>query len=404
MKTLKELRAARRQKIERMRVINDGALAEERDLSEEEAAEYDELKAEIERLAARIARMEELDELEEETEESAGTRAAGRGETRGRGAPAFNRTQLGIPEESRAIASYLRTGDTRQLQELRAANDTIGNEGAGADGLYAVPTGHYRQIIARRNESMLAPQIGVTRIPGTGLTVNVPVDNEADLAFAATDEQIDDYSKVYERDFPAIDQKAMTLAKYSKKIALTEELLEDEDSNLLAFVADFVGRSMAATHNSLLLTELRAGGTAALTLDAATSIDEPEIPELVYKLAGEYADGAVWVMHRETEGLIRGLQGNPFVFNANPAGSDRGRPEIWGYPVYNSVSASKTQASAKSLIFGNMSFVGMREGAGMTFLRDPYTTDGIVYLKYRFRAVYKVLQAGAVVYATHPTA
>ena len=52
----------------------------------------------------------------------------------------------------------------------------------------------------------------------------------------------------------------------------------------------------------------------------------------------------------------------------------------------------------------NPAFVGMREGPGLTVLRDPYSTDGIVFLKYRFRAVYKVLQAEAVVYATHPTA
>lgn len=402
MKTLKELRAARAQKIERMKAINDAAGAEDRDLTDEEKQEYDELKALAETLAARIARMEEVEELEEDLDESAGTRAAGQGEKRK--APAYNKTRLGTPDEARAIASYIRTGDTRELKEWRAANDTIANEAAAADGLNAVPTGHYNQIIARRDETLLAPQVGVTRIPGTGLTVNVPVDAEADLAFAATDEQIDDYSKTYERDWPALGQVAMTLAKYSKKIALTEELLEDEDSNLLSFVADYVGRSMAATHNSLLLTELRAGGTAALTLDAAGAIDEPEIPELVYKLPGEYADGAVWIMARATEGAIRGIQGNPFVFNANPAGSDRGRPEIWGFPVYNSVSASAIAASAKSLIFGNMSFVGMREGNGMTFLRDPYTTDGIVYLKYRFRAVYKVLQAEAVVYATHPTA
>ena len=251
---------------------------------------------------------------------------------------------------------------------------------------------------------MLANQMGVMRIPGKGLTVNVPVDAEADLAFAATLEQIDDYSKVYERDWPALGSVAMTLVKYTKKIALTEELLEDEDSQLLAFIANFVGRSMAATHNTLFLTELRASGTAGLTLDAAATIGATEIPELVYKLAGEYADGAAWVMARATEGLIRGLTGNPFLFNPNPAGSDRGRPEVWGFPVYNSTAASAIAASAKSLIFGNMNYVGMREGTGMTFLRDPYTTDGIVYLKYGFRAVYKVLQAEAVQYATHPTA
>ena len=139
------------------------------------------------------------------------------------------------------------------------------------DGLNAVPTGHYRQIIARRDEDMLSNQLGVMRIPGKGLTVNVPLDAEADLAFASTSEQADNYANVYERDWPALGTVAMTLVKYTKKIALTEELLEDEDSNLLAFVSNFVGRSMAMTHNSLLLTELRTGGTAGLTLDSAST-------------------------------------------------------------------------------------------------------------------------------------
>ncbi len=399
MKTVKEMRQERGQKITRMKELNDLAAKEERDLTEEEQKEYDELKGLIDTLQKRIERMEETEALVDENERSQGpvTQAVVRK------AAAYNKTRLGDSEE-RAIAHYIRTGDTGALGEYRAANDTIANEAAAADGLNAVPTGHYRQIIARRDEDMLANQLGIMRIPGTGLTVNVPTDAEADLAFAATAEQIDDYSKVYERDWPALGTVAMTLAKYTKKIALTEELLEDEDSNLLAFVANFVGRSMAATHNSLLLTELRASGTAGLTLDSASTIGAAEIPELVYKLPGEYAGGAVWVMARATEGLIRGLQGDSFLFNPNPAGSDRGRPEIWGFPVYNSVSASAIAASAKSLIFGNMGFVGMREGNGMTFLRDPYTTDGIVYLKYRFRAVYKVLQAEAVQYATHPTA
>ena len=48
--------------------------------------------------------------------------------------------------------------------------------------------------------------------------------------------------------------------------------------------------------------------------------------------------------------------------------------------------------------------MGLREAPSMPVLRDPYTFDGKVTLKYAFRAVYKVLQAGAIIYATHPTA
>ncbi len=395
MNIMLELRQARAAKVDEMKAMTTQAEVENRDFSADEQTKWGGIVTEIGSLDARMERLESLEKAQENAPVTT--------QTVKRSINYNKKTRPGDSEE-RAVAHFIRTGDQSALGEYRAANDTIANEAAAADGLNAVPTGHYNQIIARRDESMLAPQLGVMRIPGTGLTVNVPVDGEADLAFAATLEQIDDYSKVYERDWPALGSVAMTLVKYTKKIALTEELLEDEDSNLLAFVSNFVGRSMASTHNSLLLTELRASGTAGLTLDSASTIGATEIPELVYKLAAEYADGAVWVMARATEGLIRGLSGNPFIFNPNPAGSDRGRPEIWGFPVYNSTSASAIAASAKSLIFGNMGFVGMREGSGFSFLRDPYTTDGIVYLKYGFRAVYKVLQAEAVQYATHPTA
>jgi HK97 family phage major capsid protein len=396
MNIMMELRQARAAKVDEMKAMTTQAEVENRDFTPEEQTKWDGIVTQVDGLDKRMERLEKLEKAEEATPAATQTQA--------RKAPAFNKTRLGEVSEARAVASYIRSGDSRDLLEWRAANNTIANEGTAADGLNAVPTGHYQNIIAKRDETMLAGQLGVMRIPGTGLTVNVPTDAETDLAFAATNEQDDNYAQTYERDWPALGTVAMTLLKYTKKIALTEELLEDEDSNLLAFVENFVGRSIAATHNSLLLTELRASGTAGLTLDSASTIGAAELPELIYKLPGEYADGAVWVMARATEGLIRGLQGDAFLYVPNPAGSDRGRPEIWGFPVYNSTAASAIAASAKSLVFGNMSFVGMREGTGMQFLRDPYTTDGIVYLKYRFRAVYKVLQAEAVQYATHPTA
>ena len=40
----------------------------------------------------------------------------------------------------------------------------------------------------------------------------------------------------------------------------------------------------------------------------------------------------------------------------------------------------------------------------MRFIMDPYTVDGLVILKYSFRAVYGVLQAGAIGYGVHPSA
>lgn len=373
-----ELRRQMAAKAEEARTLADG------DQSDETRAKFDGLLAEADKIAEDIKREERLQAM-----------------IASHVAPAHNKTKPGDSEE-RAFEHWIRTGDDGGIKELRASNVTDMNIGTAADGGYAVPTAHYQNIIARRDEMMLANQVGVTTFTGRGTSINVPIDDEADGEFVETNEASD-----FDLDAPALNRVTLTKLLYSKQIQMSYQLLQDEDSNLMAFLTNFVGRGLAKTHNSLLITEALANGTASLTLDAAAAIGMAEIPELVYKQAGEYAESSVWIMKRATEGYIRGLNSaNSFVYNPNPAGSDRGRPEIWGFPVYNSEKCSAIAGSAKSLIFGNFAFMGMYEDPGLTFMRDPYSLayKGQVRLLYYFRVDYGVLQAEAIHYATHPSA
>ena len=131
----------------------------------EEQTQYDGLLAEAQSLQVRAERMETLEGM------AGGVLA---GTLANRQAPANNRIPLG-DNEARAYCHYLRTGDAGGLQhaaasglEGRASNDTTMNVTTAADGTYAVPTGHYQGIIARRDESMLANVLGVRQIPGPG--------------------------------------------------------------------------------------------------------------------------------------------------------------------------------------------------------------------------------------------
>ena len=312
-------------------------------------------------------------------------------------APSLNLKTRRGDDETKATAYYIRTGD---VGAIKASNDTDMNVGTNADGGFAVPTGHYQGIIARRDEMRLDTRLGVMQIPGRGTTVNVPVDAEDDGEFVTKAE-----AATFDRDAPAIGQVQMTLLKYTKTIQISDELMADEDSRLMDFLSGWVGRGMGRTYNDLFLTALRAGGTAALTLDSATTIGVTEIPELVYKLQPEYRDNVAWIMNNSTEGMIRGLaSSNEFQF-APSTTTRSGSPELWGFPVHVSSYASTVAASAKSLIFGNYSYVGVRDG-GIQFLRDPFSraSSGQLSLHYHFRVVFKVLQAEAIVYATHPSA
>lgn len=393
-----ELRRQRAAVLDVANQIVSKAIGENRGMTDEEQRQVEGFKGQADRLEEQAKLAEQI-----QTMRSAPTPPAVE-------APMINSKTKRGDDEQKALAYYIRTADQGAMQELRASNNTGMNIGTAADGGNAVPTGHFNQIIARRDEMMLANSLGVRRISGVGTTVNVPIDDEADGEFVTKAEMGDDNStNAYDRDAPALGTVAMTLVKKTKKIELTEELLQDEDSNLLAFVEQFVGRGMAKTHNDMLITEALANGTAALTFDSASTIAYTEIPELWYLLPDYYATdepSVGWIMRRATEGVIRGLAGTTnFYYAPTPAGSTTiGRPILWGAPVYNSGKAAAIAASAKSVILGNFYYMGLREAPTITMLRDPYTVDGKVILKYNFRAVYKVLQAAAIIYATHPTA
>lgn len=312
------------------------------------------------------------------------------------------KTSLG-DSEVKAYAHYIRSGDDSGIRHMKASSNLPMVEGTPAQGGYVVPTGMYNQIVAKLREGALYTKIGVRQIPGKGLTVNVPIEGARDGAFVLTGE-----GATTDRDSPILGQAPMTLAKYTKRVELSWELMEDEDANLMSFLATWVGEGMAKTHNTLLVTEALANGTlGAPWTGGATPISADDIPELVYALPSGYEDGSVWIMKKSTEGIIRGKTGTNFQFVPTAPDGDAAlsRRELWGFPLYNSEAVPASGASAKVALFGNFNYMGMRMAPDITFLRDPYSAavTGQLRLHYYFRTVYKVLQAEAILYATQGT-
>lgn len=372
----------------------------ERVLTDEEKKRDDEIMAQIEGLDVEIAREEKLRAMERN---APAVLKRPRGDTF---AGAFaNWVQTGDKSGLDAAGSFEQVPGVPQGQEgftiYGASNATDMNIGTAADGGDLVTTGFYNQIIARRDETMLAAALPIMRIPGIGTTVDVPYDNEADGEFVATNEAAE-----FDLDAPAMAKKSLTLVLYSKYTDVSYQLLEDTPTNLLAFLADFVGRGMAKTHNSLLLTEVAANGTALKTFASATAIAFGEPEDIVGNNdLSAYLDedaAAAWVMRSSTLWDIKSIVGSDRQYGIT---EERGRT-LLGYPVYYSQKAAAPAASAKSVYFGNWRRVGMREGNGITFLRDPYTkaVNGQVRLLWYFRTVYGVLTAEAIGYGVHPSA
>jgi HK97 family phage major capsid protein len=310
--------------------------------------------------------------------------------------PMFNsKTQLG-DDETKAHVHYIRTNDDGGIKHLKASNNNPMTEGTPANGGYAVPTGMYNQIIGKLREDALYPKIGVRQIPGKGLTVNVPIEGAKDGAFVLTGE-----GATTDRDSPVLGQAALTLAKYTKRIELSWELIQDEDAQMMNFLATFVGQGMAKTLNTLLVTEAVTNGTLGVAW--GNPIVAANIPALIYALPQGYEDNATWVLNKSVEGLIRGFTGNYFQFIPTPADGPGAlsRRELFGYPLYNSATMATSAASAKAALFGNFSYMGMRLAPDITYLNDPYSgaITGQLRQHYWFRTCFKVLQAEAILYA-----
>jgi HK97 family phage major capsid protein len=418
MKTARELRSERATILGQARALVEKSEAENRDFVADEQSQYDGLMTQAAELEKRVTRLESLPiDLPH--------------------APAVIRTGLG-DTPNKAWAHYFRSGDDGGIRELRQqdeqgkneyriaiptmaamqnrrfakgvesrATDEVMDAGTTADGGAAVPTGLVNQIVTRRNEIRLAERLGVRPVIGIGTTVNYPYENADPAVFAATSEQVDALSNTYERDRATLNVKAFTLAKKTKKLELTEELLEDEDANLMAFIGDHIGRAIALTHNTALLTEVASSGTLLKTFASASAIAAGEPEAMVFhNTLGYYLDDGNsigWVMKPATFGAVKSVLGNFRLYGEQTMGG-LGAKALLEYPVFYSGYAGAITASGKSMYFGNWYYVGLREGPALSFIRDPYTTDGVIILKYSFRLVYGVLIAGAIGYGAHPTA
>ena len=302
-------------------------------------------------------------------------------------------------EYTKALAGWIRSGKQSSiLDDVNAAKASNDNTTTVADPTYAgyaVPTGHYQGIIAKARENNLRDALGLMMIPGQGTTVNVTTDAHGDAKFVTTAEQDSAHAQNFDRDAPTVARVPMTLVKKTKKIELTDELMEDEDSRLMEWIETLVGQGLARTWNEEIVTKALAGGTAAVTFASATAIAASEVPELMYSLPAGYEGGAQWVMSKNTGYAIYSMQGDVFLHRTTPAGT-ADRPSLWGHDVNYTLEMPDIASTATSLIHGNFNYMGYREAPGLTLLRDPYSTDGVLTLKYYVRMVAEVLQPLAI--------
>lgn len=315
--------------------------------------------------------------------------------------PAVVKT-IGEPDREVAFLKYLRTGE--KTRGLVSASKAALQEDTTTEGGFLVPNDFYAQIIAKRDEMSIARRAGARVVATSRDYVDFAAENVSETAFVLTAEE-----GAVDQNEPTFAQPQARIYKYTKLVKVSEELLEDEATNLVQFLGDAFGRSWAGTENGIVTTGtgsgqpqgVLVGGTAGLTFDSATTIGAAEIPELYWKLASEYHDGAVWVMRGTTLGLVQGLSGNNFQFVPTP-NYNAMTPQLWGKPVFLTDGVPAIATAVKTVVYGNWYYYALceRRGMGVRRLNELYAGTGQVGFLATVRVGGVTLLAEAFQYAT----
>jgi len=412
MNNVMEFRRQRTAVLDQADAILAQATEERRALTADETERTQQLRSQIEQINAQIKLAEEIDEMRSRSAHPVQAPAHNRGP---RGDNEANAWNAWITRGDRSGLRHLVAGDesgtpqivlglpsqraTRIGLETRAVTDSTMNITTAGDGGNLIPTTLVGQIALRKNERMLAERLGCQLVPGIGTTVNHPYESADPDNFAITSEQNDAYANNYERAAFTTQLKSFTLVKHTRKVVLTEELMEDTPINLMAFIADKIAREIARTHNAQLVAEVEANGTNLKTFASNSAVAVGELEQIVGNdNLSFYLEGSTdvhWVMRSSTHWSINSVTSDARYYGTQLQG-------LLGYDVLYSNRTDAIGAGGKSVLFGDWNYVGYREAPELRFIQDPYSVDGVTLLKYSFRSVYGVLQAGAIGYGAHP--
>lgn len=393
--TVEEIMAA-------LQAIIDGAKTEEgedRPLTDEEAARYEELEGKLEmtRRSTEIRSRQKAYQTPVRTYATAG--AADDAEEQAR-------------VELRSICEYLTTGNV-QSAELRQ----LGSQGTGAAGGYVLPVGFRNKLIEKLTSfggiRAAAEVISTT----TGNPLPWPTLDDTDPAGA---QLVAEHGAIPAGDM-VFDTDTLGAYKYASDIIKTSwEFLQDTQGGPIAPVENFLlnrlCRRIARVSAAHFATGTGTGQPEGLTIGLssggtiASNAAGPTYAELLAVTTAideEYDGNASWVMNRATWAVLLGMVddvGRPLLQNNAAAGLADGVPRrLLGYPVIIDQGMPAIGDTTRPIVFGDIrqAYV-IRDVKDCTLVRlnELYAANGQVGFLAWARMDAKVQDPNAAVYMT----
>ena len=344
-------------------------------MTAEDAATYDRMVDDVDRMKKEIDRLERQEAIENEM-----NRPVSR--------PIVNRPDDGQPKEKekRGTATDAYKTAFWNMVRAKAMSYEIHNAlkiGEDDHGGYLAPDEFERTLVEALEEQNIFRQFAHVITTSSG-DRKIPV-----VASKGTASWIDE-----EAAFPESDDTFGMLSigafKLATTIKVSDELLHDSVFDVASYIAKEFARRIGAAEEEAFFTGngtgrptgiLNAtGGAETGVTSAGANISFDDVIDLYYSLRSPYRRNAVFMMNDSTVRALRKLKNGSGDYLWQPSVTAGTPDTILNRPVYTSSYMPTVAAGAKSILFGDMSYYWIADREGRTFqrLNELYAPTGQV--------------------------
>jgi HK97 family phage major capsid protein len=358
----------------------DHAAAENRDLTATEQETYDRINADLDERTAVIEKMTR--DMEREVQAS----------------------EVRIPEavapagDDAAMIRSLLSGERRSVTFEKRQMTTANNDGTVPEGFYAV-----LQETMRYTGPFLQEQVGYTILnTNGGEDIKVPKQTAFSSATATAE------AAAFAVSNPTTSFLTLRAHKFGTLVTVSSELIADAGIDIVGFIARQAGNALGNVINDKLangtgtaeprgiVTASAQGKVGGTAVGGAFTTDD--LIDLVHSIDGGYANkpsGVGFQMRRATIGALRKLKDGEGRFIYDPTQGTQAL--LLGYPIFENPHIPAVNTSAKSVVFGDMSYYHVRQVGGIEVARssDAFFTSDLEAFRVSLRVDGDLSQDGA---------
>ena len=353
----------------------DAHIGSDGTMTAEDAATYDRMVDDVDRMKKEIDRLERQEAIENEMNRPVSQ-------------PIVNRPDDGQPKEKekRGTATDAYKTAFWNMVRAKAMSYEIHNAlkiGEDDHGGYLAPDEFEHTLVEALEEQNIFRQFAHVITTSSG-DRKIPV-----VASKGTASWIDE-----EAAFPESDDTFGMLSigafKLATTIKVSDELLHDSVFDVASYIAKEFARRIGAAEEEAFFTGngtgrptgiLNATGGAEIGVTSAgANISFDDVIDLYYSLRSPYRRNAVFMMNDSTVRALRKLKNGSGDYLWQPSVTAGTPDTILNRPVYTSSYMPTVAAGAKSILFGDMSYYWIADREGRTFqrLNELYAPTGQV--------------------------